>query len=105
MNLTSVWKNRRTGKKKSVRKPKIRWDLLGLTDPDSVDSTSSMETIRREVTSLARYSFGPDTRLRATAQESKSLDKNHEPVGARNKRRGATGQIPARKPRRLLNAE
>lgn len=105
MNLTSVWKNRRTGKKKSVRKPKIRWDLLGLTDPDSVDSTSSMETIRREVSSLARYSFGPDTRLRATAQESKSLDKNREPVGARNKRRRDTGQIPARKPRRLLNAE
>ncbi|HWF60789.1 MAG TPA: hypothetical protein VN666_10850 [Nitrospira sp.] len=105
MNLTSVWKNRRTGKKKSVRKPKIRWQLLGLTDPDSVDNTSSIEAIRREVTSLARYSFGPDTRLRATAQESKSLGKNHEPVEARNKRRGAAGQIPARKPRRLLNAE
>jgi len=87
MNLTSVWKNRRTGKKTSARKPKIRWQLLGLTDPNSVDNTSSMETIRREVTSLARYSFGPNTRLRATAQESKSLSKNHEPVGGRNKRR------------------
>ncbi|MDI3463434.1 MAG: hypothetical protein OJF50_002255 [Nitrospira sp.] len=52
MNLTSVWKNRRTGKKKSARKPKIRWQLLGLTDPNSVDNTSSMEAIRREVTSL-----------------------------------------------------
>ena len=92
MNLTSVWKNRRTGKKKSARKPKIRRHLLGLTDPNSVDSTSPMETIRREVTSLARYSFGPDTRLRATAQGSKSLGKNHEPVGARNKRRGTTKQ-------------
>ncbi len=105
MNLTSVWKNHRTGKKKSARKPKIRWQLLGLTDPNSVDNTASMETIRREVTSLARYSFGQDTRLRATAQESKSLGKHHEPVEARNKRRGATGKIPARKPRRLLNAE
>lgn len=92
MNLTSVWKNRRTGKKKSARKPKIRWHLPGLTDPNSVDSTSSMETIRREVTSLTRYSFGPDTRLRAMAQESKSLGKNHEPVGTRNKRHGALGR-------------
>ncbi len=92
MNHTSVWKSRRTGKKKSARKPKIRWHLLGLTDPNSVDSTSSIEAIRREVTSLARYSFGEDTRIRSIVKESKSLDSRHKLVGARNKRRGATEQ-------------
>lgn len=65
MDLASLWKSRRPGKKKSVRKPKIRWELLGLTDPNSVDHTSSIETIRREVTSLAKHGLGPDTRLRS----------------------------------------
>jgi hypothetical protein len=90
MNLSSVWKNRKRGKKNSVRKPKIRWQLLGLTDPKSIDSTSSIETIRREVSSLARHSFGPNTRLRATPQESKPLGRNHKSVETRSKRRGAT---------------
>jgi hypothetical protein len=92
MNLSSVWKSRRAGKKKSAHKPKIRWQLLGLTDPNSTDSTSSIETIRREVSSLARYSFGPNTRLRSTPPESTSIGKNHKSAGTRSSRRGATGQ-------------
>jgi hypothetical protein len=87
MDLASVWKSRKTRKKKSVRKPKIRWQLLGLTDPNSVDNISSIETIRQEVASLARYSFGEDTRLRSIVQVSKSLAKPHKLVGASNKRR------------------
>lgn len=63
MNLASVWKSRKAGKKRSAHKPKIRWELLGLTDPNSVENMSSIEAIRREVTSLARHGFGPDTRL------------------------------------------
>jgi hypothetical protein len=90
MNLSSVWKNRKRVKKTSVRKPKIPWQLLGLTDPKSIDNTSSIETIRREVSSLARHSFGPNTRLRSTPQESKPLGRNHNPVETRSKRRGAT---------------
>ncbi|TKB70280.1 MAG: hypothetical protein E8D52_04335 [Nitrospira sp.] len=74
MNLASVWKSRKAGKKKSAHKPKIRWQLLGLTDPNSVDNTSSIEVIRREVASLARHSLGEDTRLRSTAKASKASD-------------------------------
>jgi len=94
MNLASVWKDRRAGKKKkkSVHKPKIRWQLLGLTDPNSIDSTSSIETIRKEVSSLARHGLGPDTRLRSTALESKSLGRNHKSGTTRSRRRGATEQ-------------
>ena len=65
MNLASLWKSRKPGKKKSARKPKIRWELLGLTDPNSVDRTSSIETIRQGVTSLAKHGLGPETRLRS----------------------------------------
>ncbi len=94
MNLSSVWKDRRAGKKKkkSVHKPKIRWQLLGLTDPKSVDTTSSIETIRREVSSLASHGFGPDTRLRSVAPESKSLGRNYKTGANRTSRRGATEQ-------------
>jgi hypothetical protein len=83
MNLSSVWKNRKRAKKTSIRKPKIRWQLLGLTDPKSIDNTASIETIRREVSSLARHSFGPNTRLRSMPDASKS-------VKTRSRRRGAT---------------
>lgn len=85
MNLSSVWKNRKRVKKAAFRKPKIRWQLLGLTDPKSIDNTSSIETIRREVSSLARHSFGPDTRLRSMPDASKA-------VKTRTGRRGATTQ-------------
>jgi len=85
MNLSSVWKNRKRAKKAAFRKPKIPWQLLGLTDPKSIDNTSSIETIRREVSSLARHSFGPDTRLRSMPDASK-------PVKTRSRRRGATEQ-------------
>lgn len=90
MNLASVWKSRRAGKKKSAHKPKIRWQLLGLTDPNSVDNTSSIDVIRREVASLARYSFGEETRLRSTTKASKSLDGRKKSFSTR--RRGDTDQ-------------
>ena len=64
MNLFSFGKNRRVGKKKSVRKPKIRWQLLGLTAP-----TSSIETIRREVSSLARHGFWTEYPLRRPGEQ------------------------------------
>ena len=94
MNLSSVWKDRRAGKKKkrSVHKPKIRWQLLGLTDPKSIDTSSSMETIRREVSSLASHGFGPDTRLRSVAPESKSVGRNCKSGTSKTSRRGATEQ-------------
>jgi hypothetical protein len=94
MNLSSVWKGRKIGKKKSVHKPKIRWQLLGLTDPDSVDSTSSIEVIRQEVASLASYSFGEDTRLRSTSQKTKSSTGKHRASGTGSRRH----RVPKQKP-------
>jgi len=88
MNLSSIRKRHTIRKKKSVYKPKIRWQLLGLTDPNPVDSAPSIDIIRREIASLARYSFGEDTRLRCFVNESKSLGRNHKLAGVRNKRSG-----------------
>jgi hypothetical protein len=75
MNLSTAWNDRKAGKKKkrSVHKPKIRWQLLGLSDPDLHDNTSSIEIIRLGVSLLASHGIGSDTRLRtASAQENKS---------------------------------
>ena len=91
MNLPTVWKNRRSGNKKSVhKKPKIRWQLLGLTDPNSVDTTSSIQTIRQEVSSLARHGVGPNPPSHSAAQESKSQGRNSKFGANRTRRRGAT---------------
>ncbi|UVT14745.1 MAG: hypothetical protein H8K04_12950 [Nitrospira sp.] len=66
MYLSSI-RSRKTGKKKSAHKPRIRWQLLGLTDPDLANNESSIEVIRREVASLARQRFGEETRLRSSS--------------------------------------
>ena len=87
MNLFSVWKGRKAGKmKKSVHKPKIPWKLLGLTDPDSIDTASSIEVIRERVSSLARYGLGPDTRLRSTLQVGKPSAKSRKSAIPKNQR-------------------
>lgn len=92
MKISTVWKGRKPGKKKNraVLKPKIRWQLLGLTDPKLTEQSSSIETIRREVSSLASSGFGPATRSRTTAQESKSQGRNPRTSDSRARRRGAT---------------
>lgn len=88
MNLSSIRKRHTIRQKKSVHKPKIRWQLLGLTDPNPVDSAPSIDIIRREIASLARYSFGEETRLRCLVRENKSVGKNHKLAGVRSKRCG-----------------
>jgi hypothetical protein len=43
------------GKRKTAhKKPKIRWHLLGLSDPSSCESVSHIDVIRQEVASLAK---------------------------------------------------
>jgi hypothetical protein len=76
-------KNRRTAK------PKIRWDLLGLSDPSPAESTS-IETIRREVSLLASRGLGEESTIRSAAQATKGRGRGRQPDGGRVRRRGAT---------------
>jgi hypothetical protein len=94
MNRTSVWKHGKAGKKKSINKSKIRWEALGLLDPKLVDTASSIETIRREVSSLASHGMRPDTHFRPVAPDSKSQGRNSRSGANRTGRRGATEEIP-----------
>ena len=92
MNISTIWKGTKTGKnkKRPAYKPKIRWQLLGLSDPGVEHSTASIETIRREVSSLASRGFGQGTRSRSSAQSGKALERSHQAGMNRPRRRGAT---------------
>lgn len=70
MKISTVWKRNTVGKRKNrpAYKPKIRWELLGLSDPDLAEPATSIETIRREVSSLASRGFGQGTRSRSTVK-------------------------------------
>jgi hypothetical protein len=79
-----------TKKTRRTSKPKIRWDVLGLSDPSLDESTTSIEMIRREVSVLASRGFGQETTIRSTAQEAKGRGRGRQPDGSRARRRGAT---------------
>jgi hypothetical protein len=92
MKLSGAWRSGKPGKKKTrpAYRPKIRWELLGLTNPDTDEPATSIETIRKEVSSLASRGFGQGTRSRSTNQGAKSHDKSPHAASRRPKRRGAT---------------
>ena len=92
MRISTVWKSTKAGKKKSrpAYKPKIRWELLGLSDPEAIDSTRSIESIRKEVSSLASRGFGQGTRSRSTTQETSARKGTRQTDGRSMGRRGAT---------------
>jgi hypothetical protein len=78
-----------TKKTRRTSKPKIRWDLLGLSDPSLAESSTSIETIRREVSLLASSGFGKETTIRS-AQDTKGRGRGRQSDGGRMMRRGAT---------------
>lgn len=92
MKMSTVWgANKATRKRKrTLRKPKIRWDVLGLQDPQIEGPSVSMEDIRRQVTSLASRGFGSGTRSRSGAKNSPDHAASNVTTPIRKRRRGAT---------------
>jgi hypothetical protein len=43
----------RKNRARAARKPKVRWEVLGLPNPATANPTSSMEDIRRQVSRMA----------------------------------------------------
>ena len=92
MSISSVWKSNKAGKRKNrpVSKPKIRWELLGLSDPDLTKSGTSIETIRKEASSLARRGFGQGTRSRTTEQDGNGRGRSRQASARQVRWRGST---------------
>ena len=66
MKLSTGWRadKMRKNRARATRKPKIRWEVLGLPNPLDTSLTTSMEDIRRQVSNMASRGFGQGTRSR-----------------------------------------
>jgi hypothetical protein len=90
MKLSTGWRADKTRKNRAraTRKPKIRWEVLGLPNPLDTSLTTSMEDIRRQVSNMASRGFGQGTRSRTAEREAKTTD--HGSDSSSKRRRGAT---------------
>ena len=89
MKLSTGWRADKTRKNRAraTRKPKIRWEVLGLPGPIVPGLTTSMEDIRLQVSNMASRGFGQGTRSRTAEREAKTTSRAPEPNIKR--RRGA----------------
>ncbi len=73
MKITSVWRGNKAAhkKKRTVPKLRIRWTQLGLVDPSIESQETPMDEIRREVTALASFGFGAETRARSEQTQAR----------------------------------
>ena len=76
--------------KRVTRKPKIRWQVLGLTDPADRHASLSLEEIRREVATLSSRGFGQGARSRTAPPGPSGAERQAAPAGVGKHRRGAT---------------
>lgn len=90
MKLSTGWRADKTRKNRAraTRKPKIRWEVLGLPTPLDASLTTSMEDIRRQVSNMASRGFGQGTRSRTAEREAKTAD--HTSDTGSKRRRGTT---------------
>jgi len=89
MKISNVWK-RGSAKKKNKPTYKIRWELMGLSHPDSIEKTTSMDTIRSEVSFLATQGLSARTQTPSVEAKVKGRGQNRNLSGSRVRRRGAT---------------
>ncbi|WP_455388072.1 hypothetical protein [Petrachloros mirabilis] len=84
MNISSSWGSSKTSRKgrRTVTKTKIRWDVLGLQDPARGNPATSIEEIRRQVTSMASHGLDPGTRSRSalSSRPNHSAPKASAPI-------------------------
>ncbi|HEV8327162.1 MAG TPA: hypothetical protein VGQ08_06730 [Nitrospiraceae bacterium] len=90
MKLSTGWRSDKTRKNRAraTRKPKIRWEVLGLPNPLDTSLTTSMEDIRRQASNMASRGFGQGTRSRTAEREAKTT--SHAPDLSSKRRHGST---------------
>jgi len=77
MKLSTGWRADKTRKNRAraTRKPKIRWEVLGLPNPLDASLTTTMEDIRRQVSNMASHGFGQGTRSRKAERAANTADR------------------------------
>ena len=77
MKLSTGWRADKTRKNRAraTRKPKIRWEVLGLPNPLDTSLTTTMEDIRRQVSNMASHGFGQGTRSRKAERAANTADR------------------------------
>jgi hypothetical protein len=90
MKVYGGWgsKKARNNRARATRKPKIRWEVLGLQNPILASLKTSMEDIRQQVSSLARCRLEQDARSCTAERNAKATDQ--APDSSNKRRRGAT---------------
>lgn len=89
MNKTAFIRSMQSKKRKrnAVRKPKIRWEVLGLSGPQENEASASIDSIRQAVSSMASRGLGQGSRSRMKGAASEE----GSPAATRGvRRRGAT---------------
>jgi hypothetical protein len=91
MKLSTGWRTDKIRKRRAraTKKPKIRWEVLGLPGPRDTSLTTSMEDIRRQVSNMASHGFGQGTRSRTAEGNARTTD--HHPDSSGNRLRRTTG--------------
>ena len=77
-------------RKRAIRRTKVRWDLLGLQDPERTMSTMSIDDIRRQIISAASQGLSPDTLSRS--DEKAGRPKPHPKASSATRKRSAASQ-------------
>lgn len=77
-------------RKRAIRRTKVRWDLLGLQDPEQTTSTTSIDDIRRQIISAASQGLSPDTLSRSHAKDGRPKPRPKASVATR--KRGAASR-------------
>ena len=95
MGFTHGWGSSEQARKNRVRrKPKVRWDVLGLPLAVGTREKSSMEDIRQQALSLANAELKQGTRS-PTAERNAKVTSHAPDIGAslRIKRRADSGRM------------
>ena len=89
---TPFWGTGKTSRKRkrTVRKTKIRWHLLGLQDPAHTALRPSIEDIRYEVISMASRGLGQGARSRSDVKDASRGSGTRAIPSTHKRRRGAT---------------
>jgi hypothetical protein len=90
MKLSGGWGSNTARKKRArgTRKPKVRWEVLGLQNPLGASLMTSMEDIRQQALSLASSELKQGTRSPTAERNAKVT--THAPDSSNKRRRGAT---------------